>query len=35
MFNLILTSRYGGRMTPEIAAACHFNGDSVSVPIMR
>lgn len=35
MFNKILTSRYGGRMTPEIAAACHINGDSVSVPILR
>jgi hypothetical protein len=35
MFNKILASRYGGRMTPEIAAACHINGDSVSVPILR
>ena len=34
-FNYILASRYGGRMTPEIAAACRFNGDSVSVPILR
>jgi hypothetical protein len=34
-FNQILAAKYGGRMTPEIAAACHFDGDRVSVPILR
>ena len=34
-FNMILAAKYGGRMTPEIAAACHFDGDRVSVPYRR
>jgi len=34
-FNMILAAKYGGRMTPEIAAACHFDGDRVSVPFRR
>ena len=36
MFNQVLASRYGGRMTPEIAAACHFLQDgTVSVPSFK
>ena len=34
-FNQILAAKYGGRMTPEIAAACHFDGDRVSIPVRR
>jgi hypothetical protein len=35
-FNLILAAQHGGRMTPEIAAACHFLQDgTVSVPAHR
>jgi hypothetical protein len=32
-FNYILATKYGGRMTPEIRAACHFLADGVSVPV--
>jgi len=34
-FDHILATKYGGRMTPEIRAACHFLADGVSVPVAR
>jgi len=32
-FDHILATKYGGKMTPEIRAACHFLADGVSVPV--
>jgi len=32
-FDYILATKYGGKMTPEIRAACHFLADGVSVPV--
>jgi hypothetical protein len=34
-FDHILATKYGGRLTPEIRAACHFLADGVSVPVAR
>jgi len=34
-FDYILATKYGGRMTPEIRAACHFTADGVSVPVAQ
>jgi hypothetical protein len=34
-FNRILTTHHGGRMTPAMTATCRFDGDNVSVPIIR